>query len=224
MFIPVITEPWDGFRLAELPRNVRALALALEPVVIEAAIALDLFNEASLYRDASMPDIWWVDEPEKQAEFANVEVPSNRPKKYFDHAVHLHARTFALSLRIIGVLIETLAEETAEDKVEQIAQDFTAKFPKLRELRNSISHIEDRLRGLRERKQPIVLQSAPGLVEGGVALFNDFLVENSNGAFLNWTIADGSIGACPISEKTLRIAVDQVNRVLAALIGTDKDE
>ncbi|WP_420126139.1 hypothetical protein [Longimicrobium sp.] len=221
MYAPEIQLPFEmvpdaGF---ETRRNVFRLTHALQTTVAEAAIALDLFERAVIYRDATMPSEWWQDEPEVAAMLARVVLPNDRPHSYFSIAPQMHARTFVLALRMIGVFLQTLAVEIGalRPDLDRISQAYDASFPTLKEVRDSIAHMEDRLRGLAgmgKKKKVIIPQPVPTLAPEGGATFSNFI----QGRSLVWTLADGSVGSCEVSEDILRTAVSHVAKAVSVLI------
>lgn len=90
-----------------------------------------------------------------------------------------------------------------------------AALPNLRGVRNSVSHFEDRSRGLGRDKQPLNLKpvvnrmvNAPG---GGVLMLEN-LLNNRFGS----TMEDGHYGEVEVSIETLKISAECVQRVLNA--------
>lgn len=68
----------------------------------------------------------------------------------------LYARSFVYSLDTIGQLIRVLqGSDQLPPSAREQCQRWLAEFGALRELRNSLQHIEDRLRGLGRRGTPL---------------------------------------------------------------------
>jgi hypothetical protein len=215
---PVPISAMPGLDVAT-ERNVRRLVHALQMTVAEAVISLDLFETALGERAALAPPDWYEEAPEIDASLQPVRralaAREPRPHIYYEAAPHMHARSFVLSLRMVSVYLQALAEEAAAElpELNTIAQGFTQALPGLKDLRDSIIHAEDRLRGLNRRGKPIVPEEVPGMAQGGGVFVFGLL----RGRSLGWTLGDGSSAECEVSEKNLAIAVQATRDVMIAL-------
>jgi hypothetical protein len=212
--------PFQADNLLQRSASVRRLAHYLPVQIHEAAILLDLFDRSWLESAATMPDDWFQDEPEIEAIVRQVVLPNDRPASYYQAGPQLHARTFVLTLRMIGTLMETIVNEAGAEyeTLARISGEYDTAFPRLRDLRNSIAHAEDRLRGLAHKK-PIQPLEVPGITIGGGVFFNGMLRNRSFG----WTLADGTYGECEVSEASLRTAVAHVTAFISELVRPRSD-
>jgi hypothetical protein len=203
----------------KVTRNVTRLANALQRTVAEAAIALNLFDTALIELDASAPPGWFREEPECDASLERVRqvLAAREPRSqvYYDAAPQLHARTFVLSLRMLGLYLQTIAKEAGPEypNLLRVSDAFEANFPSLKHLRDSIIHTEDRLRHLDRRGKDIIPEPVPGLTDGGGVFFSGLL----NGRSLGWTLGDGGYAECEISAQNLATAMNHVFDVMFAL-------
>ena len=137
------------------------------------------------------------------------------PNSYEHRVIFLHARSFLYAL---DRLDRCLAALTKEDGIPALVvtahATLSAACPNLREVRNSVSHFDERSRGL-ERGRPLNLQpvvnqmvNAPG---GGV-----LILESLNDNRFGTTMADGHYGEVDVSTATLAAAANSVQKVINA--------
>ena len=137
------------------------------------------------------------------------------PNSYEHRLIFLHARSFLYALdrleRCLGVLAN---EDGVPAAVVDSHAGLCAALPQLRDVRDSVSHFDERSRGL-ERGRPLSLQPvmnqmvhAPG---GGV-----LIVESLNNNRFGGTMADGQYGEVEVSADTLAAATNCVQQVLNA--------
>jgi hypothetical protein len=131
----------------------------------------------------------------------------------------LHAHSFIRSLAQAGRALSALSDldlGPASAEVSQAYGDLDAAIPSLKDVRDSIEHAEDRMRG---QSRGCKLSLAP-IVQGpihapdGGVLVGDLLVD---GRTLGWTTADGSLQHVEISDATIESARAAVQRALDAL-------
>jgi hypothetical protein len=217
--LPQLPWLWEPGSELIAPRNALRLANALQMTLAEAVLSLRLFEIARTELAAMAPPGWYRDEPEVEASLEPLRlalaVREPRPKIYYDVAPHLHARTFVLSLRMIGLYLKTVAYEAgpAYPELDRIAQEFEASFPGLKDLRDSIIHAEDRLCLLDRKGKTIVPDPVPGLAEGSGSFFASFF----NGESLGWTLGDGSYAECAVSAASAAVAMQSVQDAMSAL-------
>jgi hypothetical protein len=203
----------------EVSGNILGLANAVELSLAQAVISLREFETARTELAALKPQMWFQDEPDVYASLEPVRrtlaARQPRPSIYYDAAPRLHAQTFVLLLRMIGLYLEKIAEEAgpAYPVLEQLAKNFEASFPGLKDLRNSITHAEDRLRHLDQKHRAIIPQAVPGITEGDGVFLSGLLKDRS----LGWTLGDGNYAECEVSERALAIATRHAEEMMDAL-------
>jgi hypothetical protein len=142
----------------------------------EAALVLALY-EAAAAEDA----------PPVQGEY-HAGPPSSARRLRF-----LYAKSFVYSLDVAGQLVRILAGLTPlPEEALSCCAKFQANFGALRDLRNTLQHVEDRLRGLGPHGKPV---PSPLIVLGGFR----------NGVF-GATTAEGPVVEIEVSRATLKAA------------------
>jgi hypothetical protein len=217
--LPQVPFPWEPGADLNVSRKLLRLAHALEMTLAEVVLSLRSFEIARTELAAIAPPEWYLDEPEVYASLEPVRLALDarepRPRIYYEAAPHLHARTFVLSLRMIGLYLKTMAYEAGPTypELDEIAQEFEARFPGLKELRDSITHAEDRLRHLDRKGKTIIPEPVPALTEGGGVFFAGLL----NGQSLGWTLGDGSYAECAVSAASAVVAIQSVQDAMSVL-------
>lgn len=138
------------------------------------------------------------------------------PSSYEHRLVFVYARSFVNALDRLERCLAVLAKEDGVPvQVAESHAGLCAALPHLREVRNSVSHFEDRSRGLGRGGRPLTLQpvmnqmvNAPG---GGV-----LMLESLNNNCFGTTMADGHYGEVEVSVATLATAANCVQQVINA--------
>jgi len=116
-----------------------------------------------------------------------------RPSSSARRLRFLYAKSFVYSLDVAGQLVRVLAGLTPlPEEARSCSAKFQAAFGALRDLRNTLQHVEDRLRGLGRQGKPV---PSPLIVLGG---FRD-------GVF-GATTAEGDLVGIEVSRATLKAA------------------
>jgi hypothetical protein len=125
------------------------------------------------------------------------------------------AKAFVHAADEIGKILNTLAERSdLSDEARDACRVYYSSFPMLREIRNSIQHLEDRGRGLGRGKRPLNLKPINNVISApGGALVIDFLNGNRYGI----TMADGHYGEVEISAGSVAAMRDVVQAALDKL-------
>lgn len=137
------------------------------------------------------------------------------PSAYVHRIPFLHAKTCLYAFDSLHKALEALVGiPGVPSAVAEVLGDYEQAFPKLRCVRDSSHHVEDRIQGKKRKTridlQPVVNEaiSAPA---GGV-LVVDMLIGNRYGS----TLADGSYGEVEVSTQAVAQARSCVQRVLNA--------
>jgi hypothetical protein len=191
---------------------IRPLLHAISGQIADAAIALHLYDQASATAAAALGEWAYSDDP-------NVPPPKLSPGQqlYLHRARSLHARSFVTALRLVRLMMGKI-DEALNHSVEAVGEacrDFDAKLPRLKGLRDSIAHQEERAVGLARVKgklMPIQPKEVPGLTVGP-----GYFLEYHHGRRFGCTDADGEFAECEVSEDTLRFTGERVECVIAAI-------
>jgi hypothetical protein len=150
----------------------------------EAALVLTLNEKATAEEETPVPGVYDVKPPD-----------SARRLRF------LHAKSFVYALDATGQLLRVLSGlESLPDEARSGCAKFESAFGKLRDLRNTLQHIEDRLRGLGRRGAPL---PKPLIVLGAFR----------NGKF-GATTADGAYVEVEVSRATLSAACKIIEDLL----------
>lgn len=138
------------------------------------------------------------------------------PRQIRHHLPFIYAKAFLAAADSIGKILMCLAERAAVPAETGVAcRAFYDSFPELREVRNSVQHIEDRGRGLGRGGKALDLKpvNAGGIeAEGGALILN-----NLNGNRYGSTMADGHFGEIEVSATSLATMRDRIEAVMSSL-------
>jgi len=131
------------------------------------------------------------------------------PRSYLHKIPFIHAHSFVYAVDSFGKFLEELCSyDVARKVVSDCRDEFNARLPSVRKIRNSALHMEDRSRryaSSQDKKQRKRME------------VNGFLgLSNLEGTNLCYTIDDGSYQRISISVETLTVLVEVANKVLAA--------
>jgi hypothetical protein len=130
------------------------------------------------------------------------------PRSYSHMVPIIHAHSFMYAVDLFGKLLDVFCEYAAlPDIVRTIRDQFNAKLPMVRKIRNSALHLEDRGRRI----------GSPGDKKTGKRIEGILGLSNLEGDRLCYTIDDGSYQKIAVNEETLKILVDTVNELLHSL-------
>lgn len=235
MYIAEIFRPgtWLDLPDQEILFEVDGMLRGMEDRVAEAAIALTMFESvhlsrgdpsAELERDAAIhrevDDLLRLEVGELYyCDFERVRVECERrvlrrkaelgivPRTYSHKIPFIHAHTFVYAVDSFGKFLDELCEyEVLPSALKEIRDDFNARLPMVRKIRNSALHIEDRSRryaSIGDKKKGKKMQ-----VDGFLGL------SNLEGNQLCYTIDDGSYQKVAVSPETLGVLVEVANNVL----------
>jgi hypothetical protein len=124
------------------------------------------------------------------------------PKDFNNKIIFIYAKTFLFSLDNFEKQFDKLlAEEGVPHNAKILYKKFKDSFPKLRDLRNSAHHFEDRIRGMAHSKKidlkPID-NSAIYAPNGGILVLNSLNNDNYGGV-----LADGTLGEVEVSVSSV---------------------
>jgi hypothetical protein len=144
---------------------------------------------------------------------------SGGPESYKFRERFIHARSFVNALAVLQRILVAICscgfEPEVAAKLEQARDAFTEAIPGLKDVRDSVAHVDERWRGAsRGRKiaaEPVTNDfiNAPG---GGV-MFIEGLIGNRFGG----TTADGTHAEVEVSDATTEVARAAVQAVFDAL-------
>ena len=137
------------------------------------------------------------------------------PRQLMHYGPFIHAKAFLYAADQIGKVLSRLAERgDAPDHASRVRDTYYAAFPTLKEVRNSVQHMEDRGRGLGKSGKPLALKPIENALinapEGALAL------NNLNGNRFGTTMADGHYGEVEVSSTALGTIRDHVEQLLNA--------
>jgi hypothetical protein len=183
--------PQDAFQ-------VKGMLSQLEDSLVMAALSLTLF-EHTKEKDSFVESL---------------------PGQYQSKLSFLYAHEFLYALDTIDKIMATLENidkmpnipTLARDNITRARLDFNNKLPGVNPVRNSAHHVEDRVRGKKTREQDIVLQpvQTPEIAAVGGAL----VISNLSNNRLSYTGADGTLKEVEVSEVSLEIAQEAVQKII----------
>jgi hypothetical protein len=141
------------------------------------------------------------------------------PESYRRRAPFIHAQSFVSTLAVLQRSLVALTKYQLEPQVkaglQQACDQFAAALPELKDVRDSIAHVEERVRGEAKRKkistQP-VSNSMIHAPQGGV-----MVVSALNNQHYGGTIADGTYVEVEVADATTAVACTVVQAVFDAL-------
>ncbi|MFS9773005.1 hypothetical protein U0Y97_19570 [Enterobacter chuandaensis] len=145
--------------------------------------------------------------------WANGEIPET----FKSYEIHIYAKAFLFALDTIFETLKKLASEPGVPvSLSRIRDDALGLFPDLREIRNSAHHLEDRVRFVGNKRQPIPLkiesfETTTVKSTGGTMVIG--MIEGNNYGF---TMGDGKFGSIPVSPETLSMIQKVVQDVYEA--------
>jgi hypothetical protein len=138
------------------------------------------------------------------------------PRQIRHHLPFICAKAFLTAADSIGKILMRLGERMdVPPETVAVCRGFYDSFPELREVRNSVQHIEDRGRGFGRRGRPLKLKpvNSGGInVDGGALILN-----NLNGNRYGSTMADGHFGEIEVSATSLATIRDRIEAVISSL-------
>lgn len=138
------------------------------------------------------------------------------PRQIRHHLPFIYAKAFLAAADSIGKILMRLGERSdVPSETVTACRGFYDSFPELREVRNSVQHIEDRGRGLGRGGKPLELKpvNAGGIKADGGAL----ILNNLNGNRYGSTMADGHFGEIEVSTASLATMRDRIEAVITSL-------
>jgi hypothetical protein len=132
------------------------------------------------------------------------------PRAYSYKIPFIHAHSFVYAVDSFGKFLDELCDyDIIPEAVKSICDEFNARMPMVRKIRNSALHLEDRSRRY---------ASAQDKKKGQRMEVYGFLgLSNLEGDHLCYTIDDGSYQKIAISHETLSVMVETLNKVLSAM-------
>jgi hypothetical protein len=141
------------------------------------------------------------------------------PESYKHRVPFIHAQSFVSSLAVLQrsliALTRYALDKAVQARIQQACDDFAAALPGLKDVRDSVAHVEERVRGevhgKKIKAQP-VSNSMIHAPQGGV-----LIVSALNNQSYGGTIADGTYVEVEIADATTAIAWAAVQAVYDAL-------
>lgn len=132
------------------------------------------------------------------------------PRAYSHKIPFIHAHSFVYAVDSFGKFLDELCDyDVIPEAVNSIRDEFNARLPMVRKIRNSALHLEDRSRryaSVQDKKKGKRME-----VDGFLGL------SNLEGNHLCYTIDDGSYQKIAISHETLNVMIETLNKVLNAM-------
>lgn len=181
---------------ADESREIAALLGAAGEVILEAEVALDLFEETQRY-------------------IAHAEVTDHvmNNLRYLIARVRMTGKAFVAILARLGRVFNALAQ--TDPKFDGIWREYQLAFPAVTGVRDSNEHVEDRARGLhrtKKRTKRIVVQNPTSIV----------FTENIIGTEYTTLLADGTEGKVQISREVLATAYAFVEQAFQLRVSKTK--
>lgn len=137
------------------------------------------------------------------------------PREFEHNLPFVYAREFLYALDAFEKMLGVLAKkENVPSNVAKLHAQIAQEFPDLREVRNSVQHIEDRSRRLGRGQKPLDLKPIRNsLIDapGGALVLNSL-----NGSRYGTTMADGHYGEVDVSPESMKHLQEILESVLQA--------
>jgi hypothetical protein len=180
---------------------------------IEKKLSIEMFGttESSQVPSEQLDELWYRTNQEVARENWQQEI---FPKKYQHYIPFLFAKSFLSSVATFQTHLFTLGNDLrTQSRVHDHISQFNIAFPKLRQLRNTVQHVNERLhgrdgRGNRISPEPVYFIAQDPTQEGILVL--DQLNDNRYGG----TLADGSYGEIEVSARTLLIVNECLQNII----------
>ena len=176
--------------------DAHSLLSLLDSVFYDANLALHLYEEAMASFRAHMRT------EERREAWHGV------PPELFIKMPNMHARSFIYALDTFQKSLKLLAARpSASGELVNCTTDFKQAFPDLIDVRDSAHHAEDRVRGLRFKKE----------IEMSGSLYIDVL----QGRQYTNTLGDGRIGSVEVSASKMEQLQEIFQRILDSFTWID---
>lgn len=141
------------------------------------------------------------------------------PEAYKHRVPFIHAQSFVSTLAVLQRSLVAIAgyafDVPTKARLQEACNDFAAALPGLKDVRDSIAHIEERVRtearGAKIKTQPVT-NSMVHAPQGGVTIINAL-----NNQHFGGTIADGTYVEVEVADATTEVAGAAVQAVFDAL-------
>lgn len=243
MYVTELIYPgtWLDYEDEDWVFEVQKIIGSIESQLIEATLALGLFEREQSCSRMSLKEEWEADVPLRQKiiekyqkeygeeglyqnisgllELTDLELRQERwkagqlPRSYQHHLIFMYAKAFLYSLDMLSKLIRVLSEKEGIPKeINEISQSFTSRFPSLKGVRDSEQHIEDRVRGLGRKQKQLKLKPVNNsLIKADGGVL---ALGNLNGNKFGSTMADGHYGEVEVSIDSLNFVRDSIQKIL----------
>ncbi len=182
----------DNLDDSSIVSDVRMLLLQLENTFIDANLSYGLFNA----------------EYHKQRINDN---DSSIPRKYSHRLIFIYAKNFVQALDNFQRALKTLTTYKALPKeISKLENKLLEFFPDLRGVRNSMQHMEDRIRGLDSKNKPLTLQP---INDGIIAPNGAYAFDNLHDTKFKTTMSNGYYGEIDISRQSMINLQEIINSV-----------
>lgn len=140
------------------------------------------------------------------------------PESYARRVVFIHAQSFVSTLavqRSLLALTKSPVEPAVASGIKKAADEFAAALPGLKDVRDSVAHVEERVRGEVHGKKIKTQPVSNSLIHtpGGGAMVVSALDNQHYGC----TIADGTYAEVEVADATTEVACAAVQAVYDAL-------
>jgi hypothetical protein len=183
----------DSFNDNTSASEVMMLLLQLENNFIDANLSYNLFNAEYNKQGVNATDL-------------------SIPSKYSHRLIFIYAKSFVQALDNFQRILKILSTyPTLPNGIPEIENKLLEFFPDLRGVRNSMQHMEDRIRGLDNKNKPLKLQP-----------INDGFINAPNGAYafdnlhdtkFKTTMSNGYYGEIDISRQSMINLQEIINSV-----------
>lgn len=131
------------------------------------------------------------------------------PRSYSHKIPFMHAHSFVYAVDSFGKFVDELCDyDVVPQAVHEARDEFNQRLPMVRKIRNSAMHLEDRSR--RYASSPDKRKGKRMDVQGFLGL------SNLEGNLLCYTIDDGTYQKIAVSQDTLQVLVETMNKALHA--------
>jgi hypothetical protein len=131
---------------------------------------------------------------------------------HYSQFFHIYANYFVYALAIFGNCLNAIDRDyDLPPSIRQIRNDYKRQLPTLWNVRNSLMHVEDRVRALSRPKEGGKTRMRPQdhlLVLGSIMIDKDALC---------CTAADGSLQQIRVRKETLKVAEDALQKLINSL-------
>ena len=138
-----------------------------------------------------------------------------RPEEFRAIPLRIYARAFIHALHVFEKALRVLVEDArGQSALADILKEFNAHFPGFRGVRDTLEHVDERIRRLARKKEVIPQPIDNGAIKSGLG--NVLIIEGLYGTSFQCTTAEGELGSVDVSLSSLQRLQEVLQSVINA--------